>query len=66
MLCPCADQESIKNDQFRGHTLSRTLYATRTSLSIGFIGVIVAFVLGLTFGGISGYLITLESKWHLV
>ena len=20
MLCPCADQESIKNDQFRGHT----------------------------------------------
>ena len=21
MLCPCADQESIKNDQFRGHTL---------------------------------------------
>ena len=22
MLCPCADQESIKNDQFRGHTLS--------------------------------------------
>ena len=23
MLCPCADQESIKNDQFRGHTLSQ-------------------------------------------
>ena len=22
MLCPCADQESIKNDQFRGHTRS--------------------------------------------
>ena len=22
MLCPCADQESIKNDQFRGHTQS--------------------------------------------
>ena len=21
MLCLCADQESIKNDQFRGHTL---------------------------------------------
>ena len=20
MLCPCADQESTKNDQFRGHT----------------------------------------------
>ena len=23
MLCPCADQESIKNDQFRGHTQPR-------------------------------------------
>ena len=23
MLCPCADQESTKNDQFRGHTLAR-------------------------------------------
>ena len=22
MLCPCADQESTKNDQFRGHTLA--------------------------------------------
>ena len=28
MLCPCADQESIKNDQFRGHTrLDRVLAA---------------------------------------
>ena len=27
MLCPCADQESIKNDQFRGHTPSD--YVTR-------------------------------------
>ena len=42
-------------DQIGRDVFSRTLYATRTSLSIGFIGVIVAFVLGLTFGGISGY-----------
>ena len=42
-------------DQIGRDVFSRTLYATRTSLSIGFIGVAVAFVLGLTFGGISGY-----------
>ena len=42
-------------DQIGRDVFSRTLYATRTSLSIGFIGVMVAFVLGLTFGGISGY-----------
>jgi len=43
-------------DQIGRDVFSRTLYATRTSLSIGFIGVILAFILGLTFGGISGYM----------
>jgi len=42
-------------DQIGRDVFSRIMYATRTSLSIGFIGVIFAFVLGLTFGGISGY-----------
>jgi len=42
-------------DQIGRDVFSRTIYATRTSLSIGFIGVMIAFVLGLTFGGISGY-----------
>lgn len=42
-------------DQIGRDVFSRVMYATRTSLSIGVIGVIVAFVLGLTFGGISGY-----------
>lgn len=34
---------------------SRTLIATRTSLSIGIIGVMIAFVLALVIGGIAGY-----------
>jgi peptide/nickel transport system permease protein len=42
-------------DQIGRDVFSRIMYATRTSLSIGFIGVVAAFVLGLTFGGISGY-----------
>jgi peptide/nickel transport system permease protein len=35
--------------------LSRTLYGTRTSLSIGLIGVVIAFIVGLIVGGVSGY-----------
>lgn len=34
---------------------SRVIYSTRTSLSIGFIGVIISFILGLAIGGLSGY-----------
>jgi peptide/nickel transport system permease protein len=42
--------DSLGRDVF-----SRTLYGSRTSLSIGFIGVIISFVVGLIAGGISGY-----------
>lgn len=43
-------------DQVGRDVFSRVLYATRVSLSIGAIGVAIAFVLGLVIGGISGYL----------
>lgn len=35
--------------------LSRMIYSTRVSMSIGLLGVAVAFVLGIVFGGVSGY-----------
>ena len=35
--------------------LSRIIYGTRVSMTIGLVGVLVAFVLGLSLGGISGY-----------
>lgn len=35
--------------------LSRILYGTRISLSIGLVGVVLSLVLGITLGGISGY-----------
>ncbi|HEX5414803.1 MAG TPA: ABC transporter permease [Chloroflexota bacterium] len=35
---------------------SRLVYATRTSLTIGLVGVTLALVLGVTLGGLSGYL----------
>ena len=34
---------------------SRTMHAARISLSIGFLGVVISFVLGCVIGGISGY-----------
>ncbi len=46
-----AGTDSLGRDVF-----SRMLYGTRTSLSIGFIGEIISFLIGLSLGGISGYL----------
>ncbi|MBE9100208.1 ABC transporter permease [Vacuolonema iberomarrocanum] len=35
---------------------SRVMYATRTSLSIAFLGVMLSFILSLFFGGVAGYI----------
>jgi len=43
-------------DQLGRDVFSRVLYATRVSLSVGAIGVLFAFVLGIVLGGIAGYL----------
>lgn len=42
-------------DELGRDVFSRTLYATRTSLSIGVIGVLISFVLALIIGGVAGY-----------
>ena len=42
-------------DQLGRDLFSRTLYAGRTSLSIGLIGVAISFVLGNLLGGLSGF-----------
>lgn len=42
-------------DRVGRDVLSRIIYGTRISMSIGLVGVAMSFVLGLTLGGISGY-----------
>jgi len=42
-------------DDLGRDVFSRTLYATRTSLSIGVMGVLISFVLALAIGGTAGY-----------
>jgi peptide/nickel transport system permease protein len=42
-------------DRLGRDMLSRLIYGTRISLSIGLVGVMLSFILGLLLGGISGY-----------
>ncbi|MEW5422560.1 ABC transporter permease [Amorphus sp. 3PC139-8] len=42
-------------DDLGRDVFSRTMYATRNSLSIGVLGVVISFVLALVIGGIAGY-----------
>ena len=43
-------------DKYGRDLLSRILYGARLSLSVGIVGIVLTFVLGLAIGGVSGYL----------
>ena len=45
----------LGTDQLGRDILSRLFFATRTSLTIGVVGLLISFVLGLIIGGISGF-----------
>ena len=45
----------LGSDSFGRDMFTRNLYASRVSLSVGLVGVMLSFLLGIILGGISGY-----------
>ncbi len=45
----------LGTDRLGRDVLSRIIYGARVSLTIGLLGIIISFTLGITFGGIAGY-----------
>ena len=57
LFCP-ADGGTVfllGTDRLGRDVLSRIVYGTRVSLTVGLIGIIISFVIGITVGGLAGY-----------
>jgi peptide/nickel transport system permease protein len=57
LFCPAEDGTAylLGTDRLGRDMLSRMIYGTRVSLTIGLVGVAVSFILGIVIGGLAGY-----------
>ncbi|MBA8821914.1 peptide ABC transporter permease [Ochrobactrum sp. P6BS-III] len=57
LVCPAKGGQMflLGNDRLGRDVLSRILYGARISLTIGVIGIVISFTLGIVIGGLAGY-----------